>query len=217
MNLQEIANTNTAMMSDPQWVVSTIESRCKRWFSEGGGAQVGSILYRGVTRDLGDSAITKVRTDRTPMNTSLALTTVWNDAITKSGRVANRTNSMFTSGNKALARGYATGSDTLYVVFPLGIFKYTWSIGLTDWFISLSQLFTWAERDEIEKFANDPSKSRPESLDTKLIPSLRGDDNSMDAAIMSGNEVMIHSREVLMVRESFYDSQVLPLLLKSMY
>ena len=213
MNLQEITNTT----SDPQWVVSTIESRCKHWFSEGGGAQVGSILYRGVTRDLGDATITKVRTDRNPMNTSPAMTEVWNEAITKSGHVANRTNSMFTSGNKALARGYATDSDTLYVVFPLGIFKYTWSIGLTDWFISLSQLFTWAERDEIEKFANDPSNPRPKSLDTKLIPSLRGDDNSMDAAIMSGNEVMIHSREVLMVRESFYDSQVLPLLLKSMY
>lgn len=212
MNLQEII-TQPQKITDPKVVANRIKTRCQKWFSEGGGVTSSRILYRGTLDNLGDAVIMPVRRDRRSMNTRPEITKVWNDAITKSGRVANRKNAVFATGSKDVAFGYGLGSDeSVYVLFPLGSFKYTWSVALQDWFTKLFDLFTWEERDQIEEFSIYYPDNPPSVIDEKLIPSLRGDDQSMAAAIVSENEIMIHCREVLMISVPFYRTKVLPLL-----
>lgn len=98
------------------------------------------VLYRGSDRFINvPYKIVPVRTDRRPRDTPKETHHKFNDIIAKAGGVANRTNSIFTSGDPSAASGYG---DHLYLVFPVGNFHYTYATGIHDWTGALNPLFS---------------------------------------------------------------------------
>lgn len=89
------------------------------------------MLYRGVGTPLpyGQFAsIVNVRTNRRPTGSSKTHHTHLNKMFSGAGLKANRSNSLFCSGDKSQADMYGTP----LVVFPVGEFNYTWSPNVTD-------------------------------------------------------------------------------------
>lgn len=110
-----------------QGVASHIMHECRDYFQEVG--QPLGLLYRGYKNQSVKSFIRPFRDNREPVDSSLALTTVFNAAIEEAGGTADRMNSIFTTNETRQAVGYGP----LHVVFPLGDFNFTWHDGVGDW------------------------------------------------------------------------------------
>lgn len=91
-----------------------------------------------------------VRDARKPKDTDKRRHKMFNALIAAAGGIANRSNSLFCTGSFDDANTYGT----VFVVYPVGSFNYTWSPFFQDWTKSL-------DLGEIEKFVKevDPAKN----------------------------------------------------------
>lgn len=150
-------------------------------------------MWRGVSdkysRQLGDRgfAIVKARESRRPMAHSEFRTAMWNKHIHKAGLIADRTNSWLVTGSRAHSSQFGHN----VVVVPIGKFHYTWSPDVNDANYALGgeidgeKFGGRAGSDTIAKF--DAGEENPFEL--------LGDDQSLERAINSGNEIMIMSED----------------------
>ncbi len=132
-------------------VATFMKGKCQPWLKASKNGTL--IVYRGIS-DRGGLAFTKkTREDREPKDTENDRHKAFDAAITAAGGVANRTNSLFCSANKARASIYGK----VYVLIPVGLFNYTWSPEWSDWTGD-------AEVDELTKIAK-PFEQDPAVLE----------------------------------------------------
>lgn len=81
------------------------------------------FLYRGI-RSREDALYGKPFDIRKPKDSDSQLDTLVNDAMKEHGFAATRNNSTFVTGDRSQASGYG---HSLYIMFPVDGFKYTWS------------------------------------------------------------------------------------------
>lgn len=119
-----------------QDVTALIHTRCQPYLRESGG----ELLWRGVTNDIDSPTIITVRTDRTPRDSTAELHHAMEASIRDAGKMATRSNSVFTTGDEDLAMNWGE----LVAVFPIGEFHYTWSPSISDATIEFSETGTMA-------------------------------------------------------------------------
>ena len=100
----------------------------KPYLTEVGGPL--KLAYRGYERAENYPFHRPFRADRSPKDSTQAITNVFNLAIQSQGGSADRQNSIFVSGSLTTAGIYGE----TYVIFPMGDFKYTWHEDIHDWF-----------------------------------------------------------------------------------
>lgn len=140
-----------------------IQDNCGAWLQKSGGR----IAYRGSETVLKENGVQypafvrKTRMDRIPRDSSRAMHKLLNYWISLAGGKANRTNSLFLTGDPGQARDYGE----LFVVLPIGDFHYTWNTQMEDWHDSTEDALDekpavdWLDRREVQaalKQANIP-------------------------------------------------------------
>jgi len=115
-----------------EWTQKIIKE-CQPFLKEMGSPLV--PLYRGRQEPTKgkthrDPFITPYRKNRNPVDSSSMLQGIFNRIIEKNGGIANRSNAIFTTGDRNTATGY--GYE--YVIFPRGEFHYTYNTAMRDWF-----------------------------------------------------------------------------------
>lgn len=172
-----------------------ITEQCQPWIQEIGGMENFYDLpfYRGIKNAVsGAWEVRPVRQDRRPSDSPKALHEFFNRIIAQSGKVANRSNSLFAYGepNRTLPYG------ATHVVIPLGDFHYTWSTEMQDWYGNALDYVTYS--DIMNHRLSDASLSA-QKYTKALTNSIRGDDGSLLEARQSGHEVMIYSSHAILI------------------
>jgi hypothetical protein len=106
------------------------------------------LMYRGYEKFSNEPFHRPFRDNRDPKDSGLYHQSLYNDAIEAAGGVANRSNSIFVSGNMVHARKYGE----LYVVFPWGDFNYTYHMGVKDWYDKFGPALEGVAPAYFEKF-----------------------------------------------------------------
>lgn len=174
-------------------VIQIIQTQCDPFVSQLDGFD--RVLLRGTTLSSSMKShvayIRSIRADRRPRTSSQVEHDRFNERIEQAGKVANRSNSLFCTGDIDQAAEYSDSIDgnwdqnAIYVVFPIGRFNYTWSPALKDW-IGITN----------------PDMEFP----------IKGDDGTLQQAIKSGKEVMIQANQALLIYSPFYYDIILPML-----
>lgn len=113
-----------------------------------------------------------IRTDRLPTNTNIDDHHEMDEWFKKKFGIKARSNTAFTTGNFRDAKSYGT----VYAFFPIGDFKFIWSPTVSDLFVdargikSTKDVFPWLDRANYQ-------------------------DTDLQAAIESGNEIMVQCKE----------------------
>jgi len=97
-------------------------------------SQTQRVLYRGISGEASDIFFGRSPVNRTPVDTSPELHNLINKKLREFGFIACRDNSIFTSSHRMTADYYGS----MYVIFPLDGFDYTWSPKIRDFFNEIS-------------------------------------------------------------------------------
>lgn len=167
--------------TNAQELEAFVKKNCQPWLSQVSD-RVGPV-YRGFRvkryRPVNARAFTKrVRKRRNPLHSDRPMHNKFNNAIKKCGLKANRTNSVFVTSDFATAERYGKP----YVVMPIGHFNYTWSERVNDWFVNFNNFYN------------------PENP----CQYMKGDDGSLEQAILSGHEIMISCEEIVAMEDELY-------------
>ena len=106
-----------------------IQEHCGPWLSQAGSG----VAYRGISERAKQGRVLfthPVRTDRRPKDSTASTHEFFNDLISLTGGVANRSNSAFVTPSISTAENYGQAC----VVMPVGEFSYTWSPDIKDWY-----------------------------------------------------------------------------------
>lgn len=112
-------------------VAQALVRRAKDYINEVG--EPVRLMYRGYEKFSDEPFHRPYRSNREPKDSGLYHQDFYNAAIDAAGGTANRSNSIFVSGDMVHARKYGE----VYVVFPMGDFNYTYHMGLKDWYDKL--------------------------------------------------------------------------------
>lgn len=107
-----------------------IEKQCQPFLKLVGGidnALSDNALYRGINRPTWESTY-KVRKDREPRNSGVALHNALNDVLVKQTGIKHRSESIFVTGSKIDAREYGS----VHFVFPVGDFQFAYVEDVAD-------------------------------------------------------------------------------------
>lgn len=168
--------------ADAEQAYRLITTKCQPWLSEAG---IDNVVWRGISREAvvrnGSGMVqeVRVRKDRKPRDTSKRLHAIFNDRIRHEGCIANRSNSLFVTGEARTARNYGVA----HAVFPVGEFNYTWSPIVKDAAIA-SEIIRYAEYDDRV---------------------FQGDNGSLIKAIKSKHEIMIACDSAILINEDIWD------------
>lgn len=200
-------------------IIKYIKTNCKPWLSK---TQNGKLIaYRG-SRTLagsGKAFVKATRTDRKPKDTGLNRHETFNNLIAVAGGTANRSNSLFCTSSPNQAASYGT----VYVMFPVGNFKYTWSPKYRDWTNDL-------EEDEIEEYflkrtvANSlydmPRRTdrkkvlqNPKSYNLDRVKKAIITNTGLDKALRMTTEIMVQCSGAVYVQYAFFEHYIRPLML----
>ncbi len=188
-------------------LIKQIKTRCKPWLAESNNGQL--VVYRGLRYnpypDQSAYFVShQVDKTRQPVDSPIAVQNYYNETITKAGKKANRSNSVFTLGSTVTLKNQAETFGefkNFVVVVPIGKFNYTWSTLFADGYkFYENNLTQYTEfRNGIRMITEIP----PE-LDNKIIKSWRGDDGSLAQAIRRRHEIMIHANAVYYIKPEIY-------------
>lgn len=160
-------------------------------------------FYRGM-KNKPNILIGSVRTDRKPMNTPLPIHEFMDNWFYKKFGVKFRSNAMFTIKDKPNAKFFGD----VYIVFPIGEFKYCYSndvFDLYDLIISKIQQYTDINATDINTFLSDKQhlKTVIDIVEKILIDSNYVDSNLK--ALSVNSEIMINCKSYLAIKESEYE------------
>lgn len=164
--------------------------------------------------------------DRRPLDTSAMRHAAFNGMIAAVGGVANRSNSIFTSGSATQASAYGN----VYVAIPLGLFYYTWSPVHRDWTTTFTtdtireclhlpqrQATLGMDHWDLSKMQSVPSGvseaydemikvlSNPSSYDRDKVARYIRADEGWRIATEAQKEIMITGHKVLYVEHRYYE------------
>lgn len=226
-NSMESDELRTYLTKKAEGVAQYIQQNCNPWLVEAGD----SVVYRGTDSfpDMAVAIIKKVRKNRKPVDSSETFTQIYQMLINMAGGTANRTNSMFVSGDQYQAKEYGTP----HVVFPIGDFHYTWSPEFGDWYsriedsgepigavmdlLSPQGIQDWKNfQDDGDTFIEDQVEimSNPQSYDENSVRKLILADRGLTDAIRQEVEIMISCDSAIYLDMAFYQNLVKPLLLR---
>lgn len=106
-------------------IIETLKRDCKPFLRE----SEGNFVYRGSFRKYDGLKKLSVKIDRKPTDTPPVLHKLWNDEFKKKFGWYVRSEGFFVTGDYHLASNFGT---TVYVVFPIGQFKFVWSKNYKD-------------------------------------------------------------------------------------
>jgi hypothetical protein len=147
-------NAVKQVISRGKQVAAYIKKNCGDYLSQtkNGNAK----LYRGFTNSNKSMAFTKkVRKDRQPLTSSSEEHDSFNVLIKLGKKKANRSNSLFSTGDEYLAADY--GDE--YVILPIGKFAYTWHKEYSDWYGSVDYHDILQKKRPKEKVADKKEKA----------------------------------------------------------
>lgn len=216
---QHIFLDDPGFKSQPERVVEEfIQKNCQPWLKL---ARRESV-YRGINTDGRTKSMAFTRKtvqNRRPKDTNLERHNFFNDMISMAGGVANRSNSIFVSGDTFAANDYGS----LYAVYPIGNFHYTWSPTWADWSEDLDDFhifdkmsdelkinkgvnLTHAEKmDNIEKLRDAGHFYDLNYYENDLVNGYIIADKDLYVAIQSQHEIMINCDTYLMVLKLLND------------
>jgi hypothetical protein len=154
-------------------------------------------LYRGIHKGLGAPVKIKCPINRKPRDTLSLIHRIMDNFFLDTFGIAYRSNSLFCTGNKDRARSFGD----LCLVFPIGTFEFCWSPkvkDLTEWYYyELRRRFPLEKRafSRPHYWAKDEGNIRLKAAITTILQDSGFIDKRLNAAINSGNEVMIHANE----------------------
>lgn len=154
----------------------------------------GKVLYRGmITSELPAMFHARSRNNRNPTNIKrLEAQKGFDAALAKNGIVANRSNSIFCSGDISQAYVYADSDKDLYMIFPANGFNYAWSPRVRD--LLNDHDFKWWQGQDQEVY-------------NKFVTSKEYKNTDLGMGLISGHEIMISGEYYAIQRK--YDNTVL--------
>ncbi|HKK68825.1 MAG TPA: hypothetical protein VJ946_11460, partial [Bacteroidales bacterium] len=199
--------------ANPQAIAEYIKQHCAPWLKHAG---PDVVLYRGTNSLLGmEVATKKPRMDRRPTNTKEPKHRLFDTLIKMAGGTANRTNSVFVSPHRDDAASYGS----LFVVYPMGEFHYTWSPVYRDWFVDFrfsdmvreipKKYHDLAKKEELHgldymaawRFNASDDIYNLDLYDPRLVQEIILTDQGIHDAVDGLNEVMITAENILYVDE----------------
>lgn len=206
--------------------IDLVKKNCKPWLKKAGGFE--NLAFRGLKNPIDETFFKKsIRKNRNPRDSKKIVHSMWNKIIKNAGLTANRSNSAFVTGNIYDAGYYGD----IYLFFPIGNFKYTWSPLFRDWnydlhpaqvdlisfFKKIKNITNLSPEEIMEKYNinyNTMSKSIHD-IDLQILypfyedilqNNLKGNDNSLKEALNSGKEIMIYADSAYYLSyHKFYD------------
>jgi hypothetical protein len=189
--LQQYINEETT--NDLQFLVNMIRSDCKPFLKEM--KKAGQFLYRGyndpndITWSFNKDKIQYfkkvVRKDRKPRDMYQSVHEKLDKLFMEKFGWKVRSNSLFCTGDRTIALGYGA----LFIVFPIGKFRYVWSPEIYD-------MWTWLRRHMSSR------KYKSSVPDFELAVSTYRD-NDFAVAVKSNNEIAINCKKYYMI--SYYN------------
>jgi transcription antitermination factor NusG len=117
------------------------------------------FLFRGI-RSSDDALYGKPFEARKPKDSDRELHDLLNNAIKDMGFEADRENSTFTTGDRSQASGYGY---SLYVLFPVDGFKFTWSKTVKDLVLDSAKRMNMIDKNVRQQIVNEIIKSYNEN------------------------------------------------------
>jgi len=141
----------------------------------------------------------KIRHDRRPSDSSKQHHNFYNNLFSKFGFATNRSNSIFCTGDLAMAKNY--GEEL--VIFPIGNFNFLWSSKVKDMFNTFQDSWPnyYLDTDNYNGFQHLITDWDKIEHDIKQSYT----DQNLSNAILSGNEVMISGTEYYAIDHLFYN------------
>ena len=186
MRLYEIAQPTT-----PE-VLEVLAQNCAPYLAEIGNvaqALYGHPLYRGIDHQIPRASVYEriaVRQDRKPRNSPAAIHQRADDwlATTLPSGIRYRSSSLFCTGDLNMAANYGIAAA---VVIPIGSYNYCYSPTFDDLYLYL-------------KIAKEQPNT---SLEDMMKKGRYVENKNLVAAIDSGNEIMLHCNEAIVIRQSW--------------
>lgn len=145
--------------------------------------QTHNVLYRGFRpSSVGDRTLFKgnPRNNRKTMSINSGIQTVIDDALSKCGFTALRSNSLFCTSDFSDADSYGKP----YIIFPKNGFKFTWSPEIADLFLDLSRTYHVADVNDLISIVG--------STDPRaIVDHFKFTNQMFIQAIRSHNEILI--------------------------
>lgn len=128
-----------------------IEKDCKPWLNEiRHGNSGGQLVYRGIKTAKGDFELRDVRKDRYPKDTSIEWHNALDDAFKSHFGWKARSEGLFVSHNKT-----ADSYGDVYIVFPVGKYRYLWSESYDDLYSYVSDYEFSPSDDTVREWERD--------------------------------------------------------------
>jgi len=157
---QKLANEYTE-------IINAIYRDCRPFIKElTKGKHNGDLLYSG-RRKGGDIIKSTVRNNRTPMDTPLKYHRMLDKLFKKEVGFNARSNAIFCTGSVSQALDY---SSKVYIIFPIGQYKYAWSPEIKDLY---DQLFEDFDGDWILKLGEGEDMYDEDDFDDRVDYRLR--------------------------------------------
>jgi transcription antitermination factor NusG len=129
------------------------------------------FLFRGI-KSSDDAVYGKPFEAREPKDSDRALHDLVNGTINNLGFEANRENAMFASGDRVQASNYGS----LYIMFPMDGFKFTWSKTVKDLVLGRSTKLEMLDKEVVRQLRELVKKAKAESEDPSNFPIYDPDD-----------------------------------------
>lgn len=129
------------------------------------------FLFRGI-KSSDDAVYGKPFEARKPKDSNRDLHDLVNGTINNLGFEANRENAMFVSGD----RGQASNYGSLYIMFPMDGFKFTWSKTVKDLVLDSSKKLEMLDKEVVRQLKELVKKAKADSEDPSNFPIYDPDD-----------------------------------------
>lgn len=190
----------------------TFKTKCQPWFNEN--PKNAKPLYRGITVEDSEDLVLLApeMKNRLPRDMSSNDTELLNFLIKLNGRIANRYNSFFTTGDLEFASSFGTA----FIFIPIGDFKYTWNTAFEDLVhqdysdIINSLFFSKKYNKEYDSFGHYLETIKNNKNLKEMAKDFIGDDKTLLKAIDSGHELMIHAQSALLIDARYYEQYIIP-------
>lgn len=204
MRLHEINNPNLSL----EQIVKLIKENCS--YALDAMRSTNMFLFRGINGVRNEKPLffkSESRLNRNPVASSVILQNNVNAAFDLAKFKANRSNSIFVTSNRNEAAWYSPGKKSIYLIFPLNGFNFTWSPIIVDLFSDIKSVLMF------DSFSKNDYTNNPEILN-KFLKQSYYTNNDFTDAITSGNEIMINGKYYA-IHEHFYDHNLANMLFKS--
>jgi hypothetical protein len=190
MKIREVV-TEAEKLASPVRLVTLLQQNCKPFLSQAGWDHP---MYRGVTRELPAVSLQQNIANRRPVNTVASLSNLADSWFVEHTGIKFRSNAVFAAGDLATARSYGT----VYVMFPIGEFKFCWSPVVEDMFMMINDLNNRVPRNTMEV----PELFKAEMLKRMGHAGYRTD--HLIEAIDSTSEIMVHCNKYYLLSEDMF-------------